>query len=79
VPAIVTQVLAERVAGFVHAYTMYWSVRPFGVSVLIATKDSDGDSIWMVEPSGLTYRSVHTPQVLAGTYPEDLDEKVQAS
>jgi 20S proteasome subunit alpha 7 len=49
------KVLAERVAGFVHAYTMYWSVRPFGVSVLIATKDSDGDSIWMVEPSGLTY------------------------
>jgi hypothetical protein len=79
VPAIVAQVLAERVAGFVHAYTMYWSVRPFGVSVLIATKDSDGDSIWMVEPSGLTYRSVHTPQVPAGTHPEDLDEKLQAS
>ena len=34
------KVLAERLAGFVHAYTMYWSVRPFGASVLIAGKDS---------------------------------------
>ena len=31
--------LAERLAGFVHAYTCYWSVRPFGVSVLIASVD----------------------------------------
>jgi len=49
------KVLAERLAGFVHAYTMYWSVRPFGASVLIAGKDSDGPFMWMVEPSGLTY------------------------
>mmetsp|Transcript_12964 Transcript_12964/g.20367 ORF Transcript_12964/g.20367 Transcript_12964/m.20367 type:complete len:194 (+) Transcript_12964:179-760(+) len=49
------KVLAERIAGFVHAYTMYWSVRPFGVSILIAAWDKDGSSLWMVEPSGLTY------------------------
>ena len=47
--------MAERLAGFVHAYTMYWSVRPFGSAVLIAGKDSDGPFMWMVEPSGLTY------------------------
>mmetsp|Transcript_22193 Transcript_22193/g.55636 ORF Transcript_22193/g.55636 Transcript_22193/m.55636 type:complete len:250 (+) Transcript_22193:41-790(+) len=52
------KVLAERVAGFVHMYTMYSSVRPFGVSALISTVDSNGSSIWMVEPSGLTYSYV---------------------
>ncbi len=49
------KVLAERVAGFVHAYTMYWSVRPFGASILIITVEDKTPSIWMVEPSGLTY------------------------
>eukprot|EP00292_Cryptomonas_paramecium_P022594 CAMPEP_0113684066 /NCGR_PEP_ID=MMETSP0038_2-20120614/13744_1 /TAXON_ID=2898 /ORGANISM="Cryptomonas paramecium" /LENGTH=192 /DNA_ID=CAMNT_0000603669 /DNA_START=199 /DNA_END=777 /DNA_ORIENTATION=- /assembly_acc=CAM_ASM_000170 len=49
------KVLAERLAGFVHAYTMYWSVRPFGSSVLVAAKDKDGTSLWVIEPSGLTY------------------------
>jgi len=49
------KVMAERLAGFVHAYTMYWSVRPFGAAVLIAGKDADGPFMWMVEPSGLTY------------------------
>jgi 20S proteasome subunit alpha 7 len=53
--AIPGKVLAERLAGFVHAYTMYWSVRPFGSSVLVAAKDADGTSLWVIEPSGLTY------------------------
>lgn len=30
------QVLAERLALYVHAYTLYWSVRPFGAAVLLA-------------------------------------------
>jgi 20S proteasome subunit alpha 7 len=34
---------------------MYWSVRPFGASILIVTVDDKTPSIWMVEPSGLTY------------------------
>jgi len=42
------KVMAERLAGFVHAYTMYWSVRPFGAAVLIAGKDADGPFMWMV-------------------------------
>ena len=42
------KVMAERLAGFVHAYTMYWSVRPFGSAVLIAGKDADGPFLWMV-------------------------------
>ncbi len=33
-------VLAEWLAGFVHAYTTYWSVRPFGASVLIYAWDT---------------------------------------
>eukprot|EP00923_Selenidium_pygospionis_P044033 GHVN01076018.1.p1 GENE.GHVN01076018.1~~GHVN01076018.1.p1 ORF type:complete len:253 (+),score=58.02 GHVN01076018.1:118-876(+) len=53
------RVLAERIAMFVHEFTLYWSVRPFGVSVLIATVEG-GDpstaSIYCVEPAGTCYK-----------------------
>lgn len=32
---IPVQVLAERIGLYVHAYTLYWSVRPFGAAVLL--------------------------------------------
>jgi 20S proteasome subunit alpha 7 len=47
--------MAERLAGFVHAYTMYWSVRPFGSAVLIAGKDSDGPFLWMVRECAVAH------------------------
>ena len=39
---------------FVHAYTEYWHLRPFGVSCLLGVyDDSDiGAQLYMIEPSG---------------------------
>jgi len=50
------KVLSSRVAGFVHVYTLYWYLRPFGCSVLLGTYDRDGPELYMVEPSGVSYR-----------------------
>jgi len=50
------KVLNERLAGFVHTYTLYWYLRPFGASVLIASVDDDGPSLHMLEPSGIAYK-----------------------
>lgn len=36
--------LAERVALFVHAYTLYWHVRPFGAAMILSGVDKDGKS-----------------------------------
>lgn len=41
-----------------HAYTLYWSVRPFGASVLLACADvgGGGASLYMLDPAGEVYR-----------------------
>lgn len=47
------RVLAERIAAFAHMYTIYWYLRPFGASVLLATYDEDaGPELYNVLPSG---------------------------
>lgn len=40
---IATSELASRVGGFLQAYTLYQSVRPFGVTAILAGFDSDKD------------------------------------
>jgi len=54
--AIPGKVLGARVAGFVHVYTLYWYLRPFGCSVLLGVYDKDGPELYMIEPSGVYYR-----------------------
>jgi 20S proteasome subunit alpha 7 len=51
-------ILAERLGLFVHAYTLYWSIRPFGCSVLLGTvdKDTKKPSVFCIEPSGLVFK-----------------------
>ncbi|GIX65497.1 proteasome subunit alpha, putative [Babesia caballi] len=49
--------LAERVALFVHAYTLYWHVRPFGASMILSGIDTNGKkSLYCIEPSGACYK-----------------------
>lgn len=48
--------LAERVASYVHLCTLYWWLRPFGCGVILAGYDRDGPQLYMVEPSGVSYR-----------------------
>ncbi|KAF9675263.1 hypothetical protein SADUNF_Sadunf09G0013800 [Salix dunnii] len=48
--------LAERVASYVHLCTLYWWLRPFGCGVILSGYDRDGPQLYMVEPSGISYR-----------------------
>eukprot|EP00397_Hematodinium_sp_SG-2012_P041034 GEMP01045102.1.p1 GENE.GEMP01045102.1~~GEMP01045102.1.p1 ORF type:complete len:252 (+),score=56.14 GEMP01045102.1:46-801(+) len=49
--------LAERLGLFVHQYTLYWSVRPFGASVLVGSYSKDTKpSLHCIEPSGLVFK-----------------------
>ncbi|KAJ3041413.1 hypothetical protein HDV00_009393 [Rhizophlyctis rosea] len=49
------KIIAERAAGYVQAFTLYSSVRPFGISAILGTVDRDGPALYMVEPSGVYY------------------------
>ena len=48
-------VLADRVAGIMHAYTLYWYVRPFGASALLSSYTEEGPQLYAMEPSGMSY------------------------
>ena len=41
-------VLCDRVSGLMHTYTLYWYVRPFGASVLIANYAEDEPELYAV-------------------------------
>lgn len=46
--------LKDRVAMYVHAYTLYSAFRPFGASLVMASYDKhDGPQLYCVDPSGL--------------------------
>ncbi|KAK1948425.1 Proteasome subunit alpha type-3 [Phytophthora citrophthora] len=55
--SIPPHLLAERMGQFVHYYTLYGSIRPFGTAIMLAGYDQDTkkSSLYMVEPSGVTY------------------------
>ncbi|KAF3911122.1 hypothetical protein AA313_de0207130 [Arthrobotrys entomopaga] len=45
--------LADRMGSYAQAYTLYSSVRPFGITAIVAGGDDDGPGLYMIEPSGL--------------------------
>lgn len=50
-------VLSERVAGEVHMHTLYWYLRPFGCTVMVANYDANsGPQLQMIEPAGQNYK-----------------------
>jgi 20S proteasome subunit alpha 7 len=53
------RVLAERIAMYVHAFTQYGSVRPFGATVLLASMDpvSGIPSLFTIDPSGIVSKN----------------------
>jgi len=56
-------VLCERLSNFLHSYTMYGYLRPFGATILLATHDEGrGYALWMIEPSGTSW-SYHAAAV----------------
>lgn len=56
------ETLAERIGLFVHAYTLYWSIRPFGASVLLGCYDKETKipALFQIEPSGLVFKYTGT-------------------
>uniref|UniRef100_A0A8C9YY70 Proteasome subunit alpha type n=1 Tax=Sander lucioperca TaxID=283035 RepID=A0A8C9YY70_SANLU len=51
--------LSDRVAMYVHAYTLYSAVRPFGCSFILGSYDKDdGPQLYMVDPSGISHLCV---------------------
>lgn len=48
--------LCDRIAAYVHVYTLYSAIRPFGVSAVLASWDPDnGPQLYKIEPSGSSY------------------------
>jgi len=45
--------LTERVSMYMHAYTLYAAVRPFGVSVLLSSCIDGVPEMYMIDPSGI--------------------------
>lgn len=45
-------VLCERVASYVHLFNLYWSLRPYGVTTLLATYCKNGPALYAIDPSG---------------------------
>lgn len=52
------QHLADRVAMYMHAYTLYSAVRPFGCSVMLGGQTEDGPALYTIDPSGVHFVSV---------------------
>jgi len=47
--------LNERVSMYMHAYTLYSAVRPYGCSVLLSAYETDGPALYMIDSSGVSY------------------------
>ncbi|CAE6486392.1 unnamed protein product [Rhizoctonia solani] len=47
--------LADRLGLYVQAYTLYSSVRPFGIGTILGSIDKDGPSLYVIQPSGVFY------------------------
>jgi len=53
--AIPLKEIASRIGQYVQAYTLYSSVRPFGISTIVGGVDKDGPSLYIIEPSGVYF------------------------
>eukprot|EP00105_Crassostrea_gigas_P025528 XP_011446139.1 PREDICTED: proteasome subunit alpha type-3 [Crassostrea gigas] len=48
--------LTDRVSGYVHAHTLYSSVRPFGVSMILGSHTvEEGPQMYLIDPSGVSW------------------------
>ncbi|RXW25818.1 hypothetical protein EST38_g93 [Candolleomyces aberdarensis] len=47
--------VADRLGLYVQAYTLYSSVRPFGISTILGAVDNSGPSLYVIEPSGVFF------------------------
>jgi 20S proteasome subunit alpha 7 len=75
------QALASRLSLYASAFTLYSSVRPFGISTILGGIDSETDEpqLYMIEPSGVFWGyhgcAIGKGRQLAKTEIEKLDLK----
>lgn len=53
--SIPLQYLNDRVSMYMHAYTLYSAVRPYGCSIILGGYEEDGPVMFMIDPSGVSY------------------------
>lgn len=61
-------VLADRLAQFVHFFSLNYSLRPFGASAVVAGHDAfqGTHELYVVEPSGVSYVRVYELEMCVG-------------
>lgn len=47
--------LVDRVSNFMHLFTLYSHIRPFGCSVIFASYGAEGPALFMADPSGVAW------------------------
>jgi len=47
--------LTDRVSLYMHSHTLYGAIRPFGVSVILASYENDQPKLFAIEPSGVAF------------------------
>lgn len=51
--------LNDRLSMYIHAYTLFSAVRPFGCNVILSSYDEKkGGEMYMIDPSGVSYVSL---------------------
>ncbi|CRG98764.1 proteasome subunit alpha type-3, putative [Plasmodium relictum] len=50
-------ILTNRISLYIHAYTLYWHLRPFASSIILASFDkNEKGEIYCIEPNGACYK-----------------------
>ena len=49
-------VLTERLAGYMHTFSLYEWLRPFGCGIMLAVWEVEGPALYTVEPDGSGYK-----------------------
>lgn len=44
---------------YMHAYTLYSAVRPYGCSVILASYEQNEQEMYLIDPSGVSYVSTY--------------------
>lgn len=47
--------LSDRLSMYIHSHTLYGPIRPFGVSIILASLQDDQPKLFAIEPSGVSY------------------------
>jgi 20S proteasome subunit alpha 7 len=47
--------LNDRISMYMHAYTLYSAVRPYGCSIILSAYQNNNAEMYMIDPSGVSY------------------------